>query len=851
MIEGIIEQVHDYDTLLPFLNEIPDQDISKAYLKLTSLVGPTGKSLNKAVKDAFNNKLSILCTNFIEDPTERKLFYILAYPKIVFHIGKLNKKISLSRIHHYPKVETIMPIPYQRKRKETSFNDKIKYINKSIEEGRLGAAYNILENDAKITLSDDEILTKLESLHPHGLENCFNGKGKKIKIDIKDISEAFYSLNKESSNGITGWSYGLFALAKQNQKFNEFFVLLANLCANDRSPEITYLIKYARLIIIPKSDGGIRPISIEEFFLKVISKTIFFKYDTSNILLKEQFGVDKMGGTEPVIHYLNGLVNEGDGFLFAFDIKNAFNTLSHTTMSEDIKKNLLVIYRFAKFLYNSNSTQVFRYNGNIHTVLSKTGIKQGNSISPLLFSICMKSVIGKINEALDGSNCKIVSYLDDLFIFSPANNLDDATIDFNKAKSVFTGDNGLILSEFKCKIESCENIIINGMPCLGSILGGQLVHKKFLLDKINDLLPVVDKLKKLSKQNAYLLYRFCLNSKLNHLARTLNPHATKSQWKRLNNINNSFISNLAEVDELNSKSINILNLPLGMGGFGIFDFTKISKAAFKASCEISESLSNLELIPKSQKYYFHESTFATNTAFLNSLPKTERCELADNASPIAKIFHRLLPLTPKLKLSDKCISMNIRNRLLFSEQGICRFCFLPETHNHFEVCENNYKNKCQMVHNNTISVIGNQLVNRKQIVKLNPASDVPHSNKKADILVNGNLAFNEVRSAIDVTFASLANKKHIKLINKINDEENESENRVGYKAGSAILEKVEKKKTEYYYKHYETSFVPMAFLPNGTCSSKNLKWLQSLSHGNEILFQLSSAICKGKVEIKY
>jgi hypothetical protein len=294
-----------------------------------------------------------------------------------------------------------------------------------------------------------------------------------------------------------------------------------------------------------------------------------------------------------------------------------------------------------------------------------------------------------------------------------------------------------------------------------------------------------------------------------------------------------------------------MNLPLGMGGFGIFNFNHISTSAYKASREIFNSFTNPELVVKSQKYYYHEKTYESNNAFLNTLSKSERCELADNSSSIGKIFHRLLPLSPKLKLTDKCISMNIRNRLLYKSNGICRICFAEETHNHFEVCEENHRKKCITLHNNVIDVIATQLIKRGQTVISSPRTEIIKSNKKADILITGDLAFNEVKSAIDVTFASLANKSHIKKINKLNNDDFESENQFGIKAGIEVLKLCEKNKTKEYRKHFKTSFVPLAFLSNGSTSTKNLRWLQTLSYGNEILYQLSSAICKGKIEVVY
>jgi ribosomal protein L17 len=195
--------------------------------------------------------------------------------------------------------------------------------------------------------------------------------------------------------------------------------------------------------------------------------------------------------------------------------------------------------------------------------------------------------------------------------------------------------------------------------------------------------------------------------------------------------------------------------------------------------------------------------------------------------------------------------MNIRNRLLYKSNGLCRICFSEESHNHFEVCEENYKNKCITLHNNVIDVIATQLIKRGQIVTTNPRTEIIKSFKKADILITGDLAFNKVKSAIDVTFASLANKSHVKKINKLNNDDFESENQFGINAGIEVLKDCEKLKRKEYVKHFTTSFVPLAFLSNGSTSTKNLRWLQSISLGNKVLYQLSSAICKGKIEMVY
>uniref|UniRef100_A0A8R1E3T5 Reverse transcriptase domain-containing protein n=1 Tax=Caenorhabditis japonica TaxID=281687 RepID=A0A8R1E3T5_CAEJA len=107
------------------------------------------------------------------------------------------------------------------------------------------------------------------------------------------------------------------------------------------------------------------------------------------------------------------------------DLTNAFGSVPH-----ELIEATLIAYGFPgmvteviKDMYNGASIRVKTKNEKSKQILIKSGVKQGDPISPTLFNICLESVIRRYLKSADGhkcigSNIKLLAFADDMAILS-------------------------------------------------------------------------------------------------------------------------------------------------------------------------------------------------------------------------------------------------------------------------------------------------------------------------------------------------------------------------------------------------------------------------------------------------
>ena len=79
------------------------------------------------------------------------------------------------------------------------------------------------------------------------------------------------------------------------------------------------------------------------------------------------------------------------------------------------------LYRMAKWLYNSASTLVTKSERGLETISSSQGVRQGDPLGPLLFSVAIRDTIRELHSNLRlrlNGDVSIISYLDDIQIYS-------------------------------------------------------------------------------------------------------------------------------------------------------------------------------------------------------------------------------------------------------------------------------------------------------------------------------------------------------------------------------------------------------------------------------------------------
>lgn len=136
------------------------------------------------------------------------------------------------------------------------------------------------------------------------------------------------------------------------------------------------------------------------------------------MLQPNQLGVNSTGGVEPILFLLDNVIRGPNTLkirqIASLDLVNAFNRIGRTSLASAVAKYAPTLYRAAKWAYNQPSILVTNSG---QTLASAEGVRQGDPIAPLLFSIAIRPLLEHLQKALPKAT--IIAYLDDIYILSP------------------------------------------------------------------------------------------------------------------------------------------------------------------------------------------------------------------------------------------------------------------------------------------------------------------------------------------------------------------------------------------------------------------------------------------------
>jgi len=135
--------------------------------------------------------------------------------------------------------------------------------------------------------------------------------------------------------------------------------------------------------------------------------------------------------------------------LVSLDASNAFNAISRSIIADMIRKHIPSLYKCAKWAYQTPADLVVGE----WILESRQGVRHGDPVGPLLFPLGLRPLLETLQANL-GPGRKVVSYLDDIFIWST----DDKALCETEA---FLKDwtDTLRLNPRKCKSVSLEEWI--------------------------------------------------------------------------------------------------------------------------------------------------------------------------------------------------------------------------------------------------------------------------------------------------------------------------------------------------------------------------------------------------------
>jgi hypothetical protein len=535
---------------------------------------------------------------------------------------------------------------------------------------------------------------------------------------LDDLKNALKRFASDTAPGISGWTVPLLRQATLMPEFSRFLVSLTAAMNKGTAPGASMLCT-SRLTPLLKPDGGIRPIAVGELFYRLATKTILKTAFKPDFLLPNQLGVGSKGGIEPVARAveraLSGTLPLRYSHLVSLDFSNAFNTANRTLIVSALKDYAPALYRLAKWAYNDASDLVI----GDHILKSAQGVRQGDPLGPLLFSLSIRALLTKLIAEL-GEDRLVFAYLDDIYILS---------VDGDALKDVYRffdrEDTTLKLNRTKCAQVSLEQVEQDGFKMLGTCVGPATARRAYLSGKIDSVIGKLDKLRHLPHQHALVLLRQCIQQDIRHLQRTLKTDDIMDAWEKLDARMEMEVKRMTAGGDKDGASARILlNLPARLGGVGVLSYKDCAPLAWQAATEEADTTLDSILGPapdrrqrettgaplvKSQGERCKEMWGKQQEELLEKMDDKERKLLIESASTIGRKWLSVIPYRQQLRLSDYDIATGLAYRLQVPpSSGHCRWCGDEASLGHDELCLNRTRGTIQR-HNAIARAIAQQI----------------------------------------------------------------------------------------------------------------------------------------------
>jgi hypothetical protein len=249
----------------------------------------------------------------------------------------------------------------------------------------------------------------------------------------EEFDKALKNLKNKKAAGIDGIQAELWKEAGEEVK-NRLFQIIRDIYATGEMPE-----DYIKSIIIPipkkaaaKKCEEFRTISLLSHASKILTKIIFQRIESKieQSLTEDQFGFRKNRGTREAILALRIIIQKRirknkQTFIAFVDIEKAFDNVNWKLMF-NIMTRVGIKHADRKLLYKlyKDELAVIKIQNNVEEAKINKGVRQGCTLSPIIFNAYIQEAIEKIKEntnlgiIVNGHKISMLSFADDIALIA-------------------------------------------------------------------------------------------------------------------------------------------------------------------------------------------------------------------------------------------------------------------------------------------------------------------------------------------------------------------------------------------------------------------------------------------------
>jgi hypothetical protein len=247
-------------------------------------------------------------------------------------------------------------------------------------------------------------------------------------------------MSRSAATAIDGWSRDLLlqAMTTDGTVADMLGTVLAWIAASNGPDDKTHfgkramdIVRAARLVAIPKPEGGVRPIVISSMLAKLAGAATLRRCEVKQ--LQGQYGISINNGAQRIVHLAREALAAGKAVV-RLDIRNAYNECKRAKVlaelqrmvSEDGAHSDLVAY-FSTMYGPTSQLFVFGPGGKCEVVEADEGVRQGDAPSSYYFCVVMACVCAQLRRKYPDLNIK--AFMDDTTIICDPANVDAVVAD--------------------------------------------------------------------------------------------------------------------------------------------------------------------------------------------------------------------------------------------------------------------------------------------------------------------------------------------------------------------------------------------------------------------------------------